>query len=91
MKPGIPLRERNFISARFEEARPAGEFTVTVWAPKSPVGAVVEICPSLFTVKPAGTLPNVTDVAPEKPAPVMLTGVPPLPELGLRLEMVVLG
>jgi hypothetical protein len=63
------------------------EATVTVmWTVPVPAGEVALMSPSSVTEKlVAGVVPNMTDVAPVKPEPVIATGVPPAakPEVGL--------
>src|SRR5256885_16812959 len=58
---------------------PFGVTTVTsTVVPAVPAGAVTVICVELLTVTPlAATVPNLTDVAPEKVVPVRTTEVPP--------------
>jgi len=52
--------------------------TVTSTVPAAPAGAVAVIEVSELTVKPSAfAAPNFTAVAPEKPVPVIVTGVPP--------------
>jgi hypothetical protein len=57
---------------------------VTVIAPfRAPAGTVAVTVVSLTTVKVAETPPpNVTDVAPERPVPVIVTEVPTMPDVG---------
>ena len=58
---------------------PFGVVTVTSMGPTGPPGEVAVIEVSLLTVNVvAGVVPKVTLVAPVKPVPVMVTGVPPL-------------
>jgi hypothetical protein len=62
-----------------------GVVTVTSTVP-IPGGLVATICESELTANQlAGRSPKVTAVAPEKPPPVMVTGVPPVagPDAGL--------
>ncbi len=67
---------------------PPAVVTVTFTAPADPAGSLSVICvPALLTVKFAALislLPKLTSVAPVKPLPVIVTGVPPAvgPELG---------
>ena len=49
----------------------------------APVGTVAVICVSEFTVKVVATPPNVTFVACVTLTPVMVTGVPTAPLVGL--------
>jgi hypothetical protein len=70
---------------------PDGDVTVTSTVPV-PAGDVVVIEMSEFTVYVvAATDPNLTDVAPVKPLPEMVTEVPPAagPELGVRPDTTV--
>ena len=63
---------------------PAGVVTVTLTVPL-PAGEVALMEVAELTVKvEAGVLPNLTDVAPVRFVPVMVTAVPPAagPELG---------
>jgi hypothetical protein len=56
--------------------------------PAAPAGATAAIFDPLFTTyEVAAVPPNVTDVAPEKPLPLIVTLVPPAvgPETGLML------
>ncbi len=43
------------------------------------------ICPSLSTVNVAEAVPKCTDDAPVNPEPLMITEVPAVPEVGVRL------
>jgi hypothetical protein len=64
---------------------PPGVVTVTSTTPE-PAGAVAVIWVSELTVTlVAAVAPNLTDVAPVKPVPVIVTTVPPAagPEVGL--------
>ena len=54
----------------------------------APVGTVVAMVLSLVTVNAAFTPPNVTLLACVRPLPVMVTGVPTVPLLTLRLLIV---
>jgi len=59
-------------------AVPAGVVTVTVTgpAPAEAAGAVILIVVAVFVLMVAAALPNVTEVAPARFVPVMLTSVP---------------
>ncbi len=68
-------------------ALPPGAFT-PIFPVTAPLGTVAVICVPEFTVKlVAFTPPNVTEVAPLKPEPVMVTTVPIGPLVGLKLLM----
>src|SRR5262249_21357035 len=62
-------------------------------SPSMPGGLVAVILVLLTTVKLAETLPNFTDVAPEKLEPLMVTTVPPAggPAEGVMNEMAGIG
>ena len=62
---------------------PLGLVTVMSTVPK-PAGEVAVIEVAELTVKPAGTAPNLTAVAPVKLVPVIVTVVPPMigPDVG---------
>jgi hypothetical protein len=64
--------------------------TVTSAVPRLPAGAVAEIVVALVTVKVAEVEPNLTEVAPVKPVPVIVTAVPPAgtPATGLTEDTV---
>src|SRR5579871_1788797 len=67
------------------EAVPPGVVTV-IFPVTAPVGTVAVIWVSEFTVKlVAATPPNVTFVACVRLTPVMVTGVPTAPEVGLKV------
>ena len=57
----------------------------------APGGTVAVIRPSVTTLKAAALFLNVTDVAPVKPDPLIVTSVPGDPLLGLKLEIVGAG
>jgi hypothetical protein len=58
-------------------AVPPGVVTVTVTVPAEPAGAVIFIVVAVFALMVAGLpVPKVTEVAPERFVPVMLTNVP---------------
>jgi len=68
--------------------------TLTSTVPATWGSVTARICVGLVTVKlAAAVVPNWTDVAPKKPLPVMVTGVPPLvvPAVGLIDEMTGVG
>ena len=71
---------------------PDGVFTTTLTVPAACAGAMaVMVVPLLLTVKlVAVTEPNITDVAPLKPLPLILTRFPaaPGPEVGFRRVMI---
>src|SRR6266851_3998254 len=54
----------------------------------APLGTVVFTVVSLTTLKVADVPLNLTEVAPVKPLPVMVTAVPTTPEVGEKPEMV---
>jgi hypothetical protein len=54
----------------------------------APAGTVVEICVELLTVKAAARPLKVTEMAPKKFVPVIVTEVPNGPEVGLKEAMV---
>src|ERR1700686_4546395 len=65
---------------------PPGVVTVTSTVAAASAGEVMEIEVEELTTSPVpAVLPNFTTVAPVKPVPVTVTGVPPVvgPELGL--------
>jgi hypothetical protein len=55
-----------------------------IGAVTAPVGTVVVICVSDTTLNVALTVPNFTELAPLKFVPVIVTGVPTAPEVGLN-------
>ena len=58
---------------------PPGVVTITSITPTEPEGEVADICVVELTVTPvAALLPNITDVAPVRLVPVMVTEVPPV-------------
>lgn len=57
-------------------AVPPGVVTVTVTGPAEPAGAVILIVVAVFVMPVAALLPKVTEVAPARFVPVMLTNVP---------------
>ena len=58
---------------------PPGVLTVTSTVPSDPGGAIAEICVALITVNEVAlVLPNLTDVAPMKLVPEMVTALPPV-------------
>ncbi len=59
--------------------------TTVIFPVVAPVGTVVEICVSEFTVKVAAVPLKATAVVCVKPLPVMVTGVPTEPLVGLKL------
>ena len=70
---------------------PPGVVTATFTTPAAFAGVVAVICVALTTITPEAALPpNVTDVAPVKLVPVIVTLAPPVagPEFGLTLETV---
>jgi hypothetical protein len=71
---------------------PPGVFTVTLTGPKTvDAGALVVISPSETIVNGVAAFdPNLTTLAPSKPVPVIVTGVPPAigPTAGLMLVTV---
>ncbi len=68
-------------------AEPAPVETV-IFPVVAPVGTVVVIWVALATVKVAAVPLNLTEVAPVKPAPVMVTPRPICPVVGLKDAMV---
>ena len=74
-------------------AVPPGVVTVTVTAPTEPAGAVVLMVVAAFASMVAELLPNVTEVAPARFVPVMLTFVPAVdgPDTGEMLLIVGAG
>ncbi len=71
---------------------PAGVVTVTSTVPADSAGdtPVMEVSP--FTVKlVAGTEPNMTELAPVKPAPVIATDVPPAVDPDAGLMAMIMG
>jgi hypothetical protein len=55
---------------------------------EAPAGTVAEICVSDVTTKEDAAVPlNETAVAPARVVPVMMTTVPPGPDVGLKLEI----
>ena len=70
-----------------EVAVPAPVVTV-IFPVVAPVGTVVVIWVALATVKVATVPLNLTDVAPVKPVPVMVTPRPICPVVGLKDAMV---
>jgi hypothetical protein len=65
-------------------AVPPGVVTLTT-PDTAPTGTVAVICVALFTVKDvASTPPKVTVLAPDRFVPVMVTGIPTNPLVGLR-------
>jgi hypothetical protein len=75
-----------------EVAMPPGALTVIGPAPEAPLGTVVLILMSEFTVKVGWLVPlKATAVAPVNPLPLITTGVPTGPWLGLKLLMITGG
>src|ERR1700694_670820 len=72
-----------------EVAVPPGVVTVIGFVPGLvPLGTVVVIWVSLFTVRASWVVPlNATPVAPVNPDPVITTEVPITPLVGLKLEI----
>lgn len=58
--------------------------TTVIGPLEAPVGTVAVTCESEFTVNPALVPAKLTDVAPEKPVPVITTEVPTGPLVGLN-------
>ena len=71
---------------------PPGVVTVTLTTPVTPAGAVTVIEVAEVKVRPvAATVPNLTEVAPTKLVPEMVTDVPPAPGPVIGLRAVTVG
>ena len=65
------------MNAPLAVAVPPGSVTLTSAAPAEWAGLVVVIWVSLLVLMGADVPPKVTEVAPVRPVPVIVTGVPP--------------
>jgi hypothetical protein len=84
----------NWSAGAFTTEVPPGVVTVTSTVAAASAGDVIEIEVEELTMSPVpGVVPNFTTVAPVKPVPVTVTGVPPVvgPELGLTAVTVGTG
>ncbi|HYT30347.1 MAG TPA: hypothetical protein VEN82_06185 [Actinomycetota bacterium] len=76
------------ITVKLDGLAPEPSGVVTVITPlEAPVGTDVLICWSVSTVKVASVAAKATDVAPVKPVPLIVTGVPTGPLAGEMLEI----
>ena len=83
VKEVIVGAEAMYVNVSLDVAAPLAEITETV--PKSPPLTTAVILVALTTVNdPAGDPPNVTDVAPVKFVPVIVTVVPVAPLVGVK-------